>query len=615
MESKYIKDNTKSVFPETQNYLEEVKEKASEINVSFCLFIAAALVLGTILRLYMVSDQILLDDEWHGMDYVVGNSFFYLFTHFSIPGATCIPMNLYRLFLLKTCGWSELSLRLPSLSAGILSLVVFPLLARKILNLRSTIIFAFLLAISPFLIFYSRVCRPYSMVVLLGFVSVLALYFWAISGKKRYALLYVTSAVLAVYFHLFAAITVFVPLGCVFSIKLVQNLIGLPKERIRIVPSLITIATVGLGVMMLLAFLLLPALLQSSIGTIGIDKMTLKSIMGFVSILSGTSNKFIVVLFCLLLGFGQILLLRKIPLLGSFFLSIAIFYFATLVITKPGVIHFSIVIARYVIFIFPMCFLLVGLGIDSALKYLQSIKLIQHRGYDKILSIIIVATFLLILFCAGPLINLYAGPNNFTNHFTFQGSYSQQDWQQSYISDLGPGFGVSKTDTPDFYRWLSTQPEISTIIEYPMDIRAECNFLYYYQHFHNKNVIVGYVSDSDVLGYVIEPGLTETEIDDFFITGYYIDAILSALSDKSKLLLTNMIDLMNIETVKQSNAQYIILHKNPMVEMTQDFTGGKVPIYMPIVQLSELYRKFFGQAVFEDRNLIVYKIHTNEKQE
>ena len=136
-------------------------------DIYFWLFAGLALIVGIILRFYMLSGQILLDDEWHGIDYAIGNSFSYLLTH-SGQGATCIPLNLYRRFLLQTVGWSELLLRLPAIIAGVLSLVIFPVLVKKIFSLRVTIVFAFLVAVSPFLIFYSRVSRPYSIFTLLG---------------------------------------------------------------------------------------------------------------------------------------------------------------------------------------------------------------------------------------------------------------------------------------------------------------------------------------------------------------------------------------------------------------------------------------------------------------
>jgi hypothetical protein len=120
---------------------------------SFVPALALAFLVGLFLRLYLLSDQVLIDDEWHGLYYVIGKSPWWLLTHFSIPGATCIPLNFYDWLLGATVGWSELMLRLPSLVCGLSCVLICPLLARKLIGASAAILLAFLLAISPVLIF------------------------------------------------------------------------------------------------------------------------------------------------------------------------------------------------------------------------------------------------------------------------------------------------------------------------------------------------------------------------------------------------------------------------------------------------------------------------------
>src|SRR5664279_6546889 len=105
-------------------------------SVAFAVAIAFAFLSGLWLRLYLLNDQVLIDDEWHGLYYVIGKSPAWLLTHFSIPGATCIPLNFYTWLLGATIGWSELMLRLPSLACGVLCMVAGPLLARDIIGPR-----------------------------------------------------------------------------------------------------------------------------------------------------------------------------------------------------------------------------------------------------------------------------------------------------------------------------------------------------------------------------------------------------------------------------------------------------------------------------------------------
>ena len=118
--------------PPIEKYQQDRSNEKLPFNgsTSFWTLILLSLIVGTVLRLYLISSQILIDDEWHGLNYVIGRSFLYVFTNHGL-GANSIPMNLYCWFLLKTFGWSELLLRTPIIIAGILSLVDFPLSSNK----------------------------------------------------------------------------------------------------------------------------------------------------------------------------------------------------------------------------------------------------------------------------------------------------------------------------------------------------------------------------------------------------------------------------------------------------------------------------------------------------
>jgi len=96
-------------------------------------FAAIVLLLGlfgTFLRLYSISDHILMNDEWHGLLYATQYPVSYLLGHPAFA-ANCAPLNAYFRLLLDTIGWSENWIRLPSLLPGILSLFLFPYIVRK----------------------------------------------------------------------------------------------------------------------------------------------------------------------------------------------------------------------------------------------------------------------------------------------------------------------------------------------------------------------------------------------------------------------------------------------------------------------------------------------------
>ena len=144
-----------------------------------------ALAVGIYPRLHLLSSQILLDDEWHSIRHVIDRGFVDVATTLSPRDNSTVPFNLYNWWLYRNAHWSEWTLRLPSVVAGILSLVLLPWLAGRTLGRRVAVVFAFLLAVSPVLISYSRFARPYSATVLLGFAALLLSHQWFTSGRAR----------------------------------------------------------------------------------------------------------------------------------------------------------------------------------------------------------------------------------------------------------------------------------------------------------------------------------------------------------------------------------------------------------------------------------------------
>ena len=189
----------------------------------FIFLLAVVGAVGGGLRLYGLPSQILLDDEWLSLAAVIGKSYSQLFTTFNPADNTSLPFNLYDLALLHGIGWSEFRLRLPVILIGISSLFILPLLARKVFNDRVALIFACLLAIAPFLVFYSRYVRAYGLVALCGFSALLLFYQWLATGHPRAAVGFILTGALAIAAHLFSIIAIYVPLGMAFGLVLISR--------------------------------------------------------------------------------------------------------------------------------------------------------------------------------------------------------------------------------------------------------------------------------------------------------------------------------------------------------------------------------------------------------
>jgi len=574
-----------------------MKKILSNRAVVFWTLMSLSFIVGTVLRGYLISSQIIIDDEWHGINYVIGRSFQYVFTNHGL-GANSIPMNLYRWFLLNTVGWSELLLRAPTLIAGVLSLIIFPIFVGKMFNRRTMVIFSFLLSISPVLIFYSRMSRPYGIVVLLSFVSFFSLLFWMNRGERKFALLYIAAAALAIYFHLYASIAVLTPLGIIFILKIIQRYYNNKKERFTIVPSVRALVCSGFTILIFLSILLLPAHIKNLwwLRPLGHDKMTFATIAGYLSVLSGTSNKVMVVIFLLMFVFGLFVALKEKILFIISLVAVFALYFIAMTLSHQEGSHAAIQVARYSISVVPLVLIVVAFGMDRILIYLHSFLKTYHISF--ILIFLIPSAFLINLFTLGPLLETYQSPNNFTNHSAFQDSYEPHRWTRSKSRDLKPSFIMDKRNLSGFYFYLPTLLNTKTIIEYPLLMGDSFNLYYYYQHFHKKNIIAGYLSK------IVIPKRTQ----DYICGNFSADYVMSRLPDLKKEKFNNMIDMENIQGIKSSTANYIILHKHLIAEMFPYLMKEKMQMNNAIIYLSQLYRNYFGEPFFEDKNIIVFSI-------
>ena len=90
---------------------------------------------------------------------------------------------------------------------------------------------------------------------------------------------------------------------------------------------------------------------------------------------------------------------------------------------------------------------------------------------------------------------------------------------------------------------------------------------------------------------------------------WFIDLPLSRIPDKTKLNFHNIIDMLNIESLKNSKAKYIILHRNLMAEISRYSKSSSHVMYAkPVAYLDDFYRKRLGPPVFETQHLIIFEI-------
>jgi 4-amino-4-deoxy-L-arabinose transferase-like glycosyltransferase len=563
---------------------------------SFIAILAVALLVGIFLRSYLLSSQVFIDDEWHGFFYAFHKGPFFLLTHFSVPGATCIPLNFYCWLLGKTIGWSEISLRVPTWLFGVLCVLLCPLFAEKVIGRQRAAWLALLLAISPLLIFYSRICRPYSAVAFFGFAAVLLAARWMQTGTLRYGIGFAIAGVLAFYFHLYAVVIAGTPVFTAILLYLYSRFVK--KNKTVAGPPLQHLLAIAAGMAVAGAILVLPALIRSLRSTFfdvaGHGTPEWKSVPHVLSLFSGTGQPVLVAVFWLLLGIGAVEQVRRNPWFGSTLLILYPLHALALLLSRPDGAQSAIVVTRYCIPLVPISLLLVACGLQRIFDFLAS-RMALRPALQTVLGVGYIAA----LAFAGPLPQTYVSPNNFTSHGAFQHRYGLIDWSHSFSSDITPPEFTINTvlraeEVSPFYMELGKSTGSRPIVEFPMLIGDHFNPLYYYQHFHHRPIIVGYASDVN-LGEGLSTGGVYGDT--------YVDQVLSLVPKISQLKFRTFIPMEDLAAIRARNVQYIIIHKR--------FEAQLSDILMPLPDIRSLQREYnlkIGPPFYEDEHIVVYRL-------
>ena len=545
--------------------------------------LAGAVLLGAALRLHAIRDQILLSDEWHALHAAALTPVAQLLRLVTF-GATSIPMNVYTRLLLEGPGWTELGLRLPSLVAGLASLVVFPLLVRDLLRPRATVIFAYLVALSPFLVFYTRYARPYSAVVLLAFASLVACHRWAASGRRRDAALFVGAGVLAGWLHVPEVRSIFLPLLLLVALRSRAQ-----GEVVR--PSLGALLRVGLIAGAAFAVLLLPGVLdrsQALMPVIGRARPDGSTLLGVAELLSGTANPVACGVFLALAVLGFAIQARRDRLLAMLLLLVSAGGFLMVLVARPFDSHIPIVFARYVIVVFPLAMMLVASGIDGALGWAERRDPSRaSRTVTGSAAAVVVAA----LFWLGPLPRIYAGRNDFTNHKAFQASYGPVGVANAYTQGLARL--LADGSIPPFYERLTSEAGCEAIVEYPLPIGDVYSPYFLYQARHRRRVLGGYLRVAAPAE--SRPGIVHAE--------WPIDMVLREVRDESRLGFRNLVDLGDPSALRACAACCLVVHTDLAAELEGTCRGGS-----PASLLGADWARRYGEPMFADACTTVFDL-------
>lgn len=168
------------------------------------------LCFGTILRFYHLDFQSAWLDELHTLN-ETNPSFKFMEVYQAIFEGEQMPVLYFYLIhiFLKIFGYSVVVARLFSVFLGIASIYTTYLLGRELMNKKTGLIAAVLIAVNFFHLYYSQEARPYIFLYLFTTLSFLALIKFIKHSSLKNACLYGVFTALMLYGHFFALFTIF----------------------------------------------------------------------------------------------------------------------------------------------------------------------------------------------------------------------------------------------------------------------------------------------------------------------------------------------------------------------------------------------------------------------
>jgi hypothetical protein len=561
----------------------------------FWLQWSLALAIGTALRLHDLAAQLPISDEWHGLTAAGSSSYRELATLMTV-GATSIPYNLYLRWLLEGIGWSEWTIRMPSLVAGIATVALAPLLLRRVIGERAALLAGGLLAVSPVLVFYSRYARPYSLVVLCVLVALVACRSWLATGSRRAAAALVAAGVFAAWLHVLELRILATCLAFAVLAKLAERRFA----SLAVAVSWRSLVVTSLAAACAAAALLAPAALSTGerlFQVIGENHPTVETLGAALALLAGVDHRAAALVVAPLALWGFERLVRQDVRFAALLGAVTLGCVGAIFVARPDESDVAQVFARYSIPLVPVGAIAVAMGVMAALEAAGGLVFGDtrraHGAFQEVAAWIVVAGLLV----AGPWPALHARPNAFTNHKAFHVTYDAAPSEEArYLRYLQAmrwiAWRVAIVE-PAFYRELALQRDAGPVIEYPVPIGDIFLFHHLRQDLHRGRTIGGWLPPDAASQELLARGGRLPLADD----------VLGAVSDPSRIRFASLVRIDDPDAVRASGARHLVLHH----DLTAEMRGPKWAAGTPAPQRALLEEKY-GAPSYEDPWIVVWQI-------
>jgi hypothetical protein len=380
--------------------------------VFFSAAILACAALGALLRIDQIDSQVLVGDEWHLIHRLTYHRLSESLLTFGYADYG-IPLAVLFTPIMEWYGLSETTLRLPMLLAGVASIIFIPLAFRDRIDDRVLIVFALLLAVSPFLLSYSRIARTYALTLFGTYFA-----FWFLQRSLRggsmrggAAFGYATVSALVVWAHPITGPVLVTPFLFFFW------------QRFRAHgPSWQSIFVLGSATcVFMLAFVVPPLLhdMQALSKKAGVDSIEWETFVGAAHFWFGTYSIWIVSA-CAVLTLVGIRSVWRQSEMARWVLMGSALTVLLLAISRPWWVNMPLAFARYLLPLLPIVLLATAAGFVIVFDVLiRKIGLAQNA-----IASFAVATLLIVLWWpTSPHVEGLRSPNSYSQDAWFQLDY------------------------------------------------------------------------------------------------------------------------------------------------------------------------------------------------
>lgn len=468
-----------------------------------------------------------------------------------------IPLTLWHRLTADSIGLSEFTMRLPGLAAGVSSLLLVTLFFWKVCGRKPALLTAWLLAISPFHIYFSRLARPYAVSMLFSFMAIALFFLWYRDRKPVWAAGYVSAAVMAPYFHLSSLPMTLAPLlyPCIRHVLRAQ-----PNPPIK------EVIRVGAWTMTGLAFVLTPPFLTNPEALIGklatSNPLTMNTWVGAAELLLGMGSPLILLIEILLLLTGCALVFRQHAWLGLYLTHLVAVQLLAVMVIQPAFLEEPVVLARYLFVCLPILLFWIGFGLNGLDDLMKSkFRMLPFGAAPAVILLIAVQ---------GPLPEIYFRPNNWTNQIFFHSRYNPEKGFERFRP---------KAVSPFYFQLRNYETGSRKILEAPWYFDSHA--FPHLQKIHRQQMLIGFVDD---LKLQVRPG--EIPVID------------------PRFKFANFLHVSDHIGIARKGVHFVLFHKNLKEEMPMYFDQVTVDVQGWIRH----YERVYGPPVYEDYWLTVFPV-------